>query len=194
VKTNRNKARDAAPIGESVVQPGIRFVPVKSVARKVVLSMHRVGEASVRRRTAQASWIRRLLAEIGLVPPAGNGNIVSKVPAMVDAATGLAAKTREFVGRLMEHFTVLDAQVQELERQIRAWHPGSECSRQRGKTPGLGPQGASASVASIADASDLKRGGKWRPGSGWCRGETRSGAKPGCRESANVATRSCEAC
>jgi transposase len=92
------------------------------------------------------------------VAPAGIGNVVSKVPALVDAATGLRAKTRELMGRLVEHFKVLDAQVQKLEQQIKAWHQGSEHSRRLEKIPWIGPLGASALVASIADVNAFKSG------------------------------------
>jgi transposase len=158
VKTNKNDARDAEGICEAVGRPGMRFVPVKSVEQQEVLSMHRVRQGFVKARTAQANQIRGLLAEFGLVAPAGIGNIVSKIPALLDAATGLGAKTRELMGRLVEHFKVLDAQVQELERQIKAWHQGSEYSRRLEKIPGIGPLGASALVASIADANAFKSG------------------------------------
>jgi transposase len=158
VKTNKNDARDAEGICEAVGRPGMRFVPVKSVEQQEVLSMHRVRQGFVKARTAQANQIRGLLAEFGLVAPAGIGNIVSKVPAMVDAATGFGAKTRELMVQLVEHFKVLDAQVQELERQIKAWHQGSEYSRRLEKIPGIGPLGASALVASIADANAFKSG------------------------------------
>jgi len=158
VKTNKNDARDAEAICEAVRRPAMRFVPVKSVEQQAVLSLHRARQGFVRARTAQSNQLRGLLAEFGLVLPAGMAQIRGQVVALVESAQELPACMRQLVGMLLENFKAIDAKVKELERQILDWHRASEASRRLEAIPGIGPLGASALVASIADASSFKSG------------------------------------
>jgi transposase len=61
VKTNKNDAADAEAICEAVTRPTMRFVPIKHVEQQAVLAVHRVRQALVKARTAQANQIRGLL-------------------------------------------------------------------------------------------------------------------------------------
>lgn len=69
MKSNKNDAADAETICEAVKRPNMRFVPIKGVEQQAVLSMRRVRQGYVTARTAQASQIRGLLAEQGIVLP-----------------------------------------------------------------------------------------------------------------------------
>src|SRR5450631_1600764 len=108
VKTNKNDAADAEAICEAVGRPSMRFVPIKSVEQQAILSVHRVRQGFVKARTAQANQIRGLLE---------------------DASSELPAAFRQLIERLTEHLKDLDLQVKDFERQIIAWHRGSELSR-----------------------------------------------------------------
>lgn len=66
VKSNKN---DAEAICETVSRPSMRFVPIKNVEQRSVLSLHRVRQGFVKARTAQANQIRGLLGDCGLVVP-----------------------------------------------------------------------------------------------------------------------------
>jgi transposase len=55
--------------------------------------------------------------------------------------------------RLLEHFRALDRQVQELEREINAWHREDTASQRLQAIPGIGPLTASALVASVWNAN-----------------------------------------
>jgi transposase len=65
---------------------------------------------------------------------------------------------RQLITRLTEHLKDLDQRVDEFETQIKAWHRSSELSMKLEKIPGIGPLGASALVASIADATSFDNG------------------------------------
>ncbi|HET7797899.1 MAG TPA: IS110 family transposase, partial [Nevskia sp.] len=71
VKSNKNDAADAEAICEAVGRPSMRFVPIKNVEQQAVLAQHRVRQAFVKARTAQANQIRGLLGEFGLIVPQG---------------------------------------------------------------------------------------------------------------------------
>jgi transposase len=178
VKTNKNDAVDAEAICEAVGRPNMRFVPIKTVEQQAVLSVHRVRQGFVKARTAQANQIRGLLAEFGLVAAKGIANVGNRIPGLVDAAEGLPAPMRELVGRLLEHFKVLDKQVKEMEARIQAWHKGSELSRRLAAVPGIGPLTASALVASIADARSFKNGRQVAAWLGLVPKQDSSGGKP----------------
>jgi len=137
----------------------MRFVPVKSLEQQAVLSLHRVRQGFVKARTAQANQIRGLLGEFGLVMPRGIAHVAKRVPGLIDKASEqLPATLRELIARLLCHLRELDRQVGELEAQIRAWHRNSPMSQRVAQIPGIGPLGASALVASIADARSFANG------------------------------------
>jgi transposase len=119
VKTNKNDAADAEAICEAVGRPNMRFVPIKNTEQQALLGMHRARQGFVTERTAQANQIRGLLAEFGLVMPAGIRSIGRKLPEFLeDAENGLSGASRALFARLFEHFRALDRQVEELEREI----------------------------------------------------------------------------
>ena len=72
--------------------------------------------------------------------------------------TSCLQRSRIWRKRLLDHLKELDRQVGQLEAQIKAWHRSSELSQKLEKIPGIGPLGASALVASIADARSFDNG------------------------------------
>ena len=124
-----------------------------------MLSLHRVRQAFVKARTAQANQIRGLLAEYGLIVPKGIGVIASRVPDLIeDASNELRGLFRQLVDRLLEHLKLLDVQVDEIEVQIKAWHRDDETSQKLQKVPGIGPITASALAATVGDAKNFDDG------------------------------------
>ncbi len=95
-----------------------------------------------------------------------------------DASDELPAAFRQLIERLIEHLKDLDRQVGELEAQIKAWHRSSELSQKLEKIPGIGPLGASALVASIADAKSFDNGRQVSAWLGVVPRQHSSGGKP----------------
>ncbi len=109
VKSNKNDAADAEAICEAVARPNMRFVPIKSVEQQAVLSLHRVRQGFVVARTAQANQIRGLLAEFGLVLPAGLCALRKQLPVLLDDMGDQVPDVfRRLVRRLHEHLLELD--------------------------------------------------------------------------------------
>jgi transposase len=159
VKTNKNDAADAEAICEAVGRPNMRFVPIKNTQQQALLGLHRVRQGFVTERTAQANQIRGLLAEFGLIIPVGIRCIERKLPEFLqDAENGLSGASRALFARLLEHFRALDRQVEELEREINAWHREDAASQRLQAIPGIGPLTASALVASVGDAKVFRNG------------------------------------
>jgi transposase len=158
VKTNKNDARDAEAICEAVQRPTMRFVPVKSVEQQDVLVLHRARQGLVKARTAQVNQIRGLLAEFGLVLPRGITQIRAKAAALVEGGAGIPEGSRQVFGLLLEHFQQFDVLIEDLEKRLVRWHRSSEQSQRIEQIPGIGPIGASALIASIADARSFRNG------------------------------------
>jgi len=179
VKSNKNDVADAEAICEAVARPNMHFVPIKSVEQQAVLALHRVRQGFVRARTAQGNQIRGLLGEFGLIMPKGIVNVAKRVPVLLeDAGEELPALFGQLIERLTDHLKELDRQVDELETQIKAWHRSSELSRKLEKIPGIGPLGASALVASIADANSFDNGRQLSAWLGLVPRQDSSGGKP----------------
>lgn len=159
VKRNKNDAADAEAICEAVTRPNMPAVPIKNTSQQAILSIHRVRQGFVKARTAQANQIRGLLAEYGIALAQGIGQIVKRVPEVIeDGENDLPGSFRLLIRRLVDHLKELDRQVAELEAQIELWHRENAASRKLAKIPGIGPLTASAMVASIGDAGNFKDG------------------------------------
>ncbi len=178
VKSNKNDAADAEAICEAVGRPNMRFVPIKNTAQQALLGLHRARQGFVIARTAQANQIRGLLAELGLVMPVGIRSIGRKLPEILeDAENGLSGMSRALFARLFEHFRALDRQVDELEREINAWHREDTASQRLQTIPGIGPLTASALVASVGDAKVFKNGRQFAAWLGLVPRQNSSGGK-----------------
>jgi transposase len=179
VKANKNDARDAEAICEAVGRPNMRFVAIKTPEQQALLALHRARQGFVRARTAQGNQIRGLLAEFGCAIPKGRAQVQNYVPDILeDAQNGLSGMSRELFARLLEHLRHVDAQVQELEAQIKAWHKEDAASRRLEQIPGVGPLTASALVASIGDARNFKNGRQLSAWLGLVPRQHSSGGKP----------------
>jgi transposase len=179
VKTNKNDAADAEAICEAVTRPHMRFVPVKTVPAQAILAVHRARQGFVKARTAQANQIRGLLGEFGIVIPQGITHIGKRLPSILeDAENDLPGVFRDLLARLLEHLGSLHRQVEELEREIQAWHRQNEASRRLADIPGIGPITASALVASIGDAKSFENGRQLAAWLGLVPKQHSSGGKP----------------
>lgn len=180
VKTNKNDAADAEAICEAVGRPNMRFVPIKNTEQQALLGLHRARQGFVAARTAQANQIRGLLTEFGLVIPVGIRCIERKLPEFLeDAENGLSGASRALFARLLEHFRELDRQVDEVEREINAWHREDTASQRLQAIPGIGPLTASALVASVGDAKVFHNGRQFAAWLGLVPRQNSSGGKTG---------------
>ncbi len=75
VKRGKTDAVDAEAICEAVTRPTMRFVAVKSKEQQALLTMHRVRQLVVRRKTQMLNVIRGLIREFGHV--IGNGPVAA---------------------------------------------------------------------------------------------------------------------
>ena len=158
-KRGKNDANDAEAICEAVGRPNMHFVAIKSEEQQSVLMVHRARTLVVANRTAQVNQIRGLLGEFGLVVPKGVARLRRELPGILeDAENGLPALAREVLAGLLDQFHDFDTRVAAYDRQIRALAEASEPARRLMQVEAIGPQTATALVASMGDPHVFKSG------------------------------------
>ena len=164
-RSGKNDANDAAAICEAASRPHMRFVPVKTAEQQGQLSVHRLREGYKAERTALINRIRGALAEFGLVFPQ-SPEALRRVLADVieDASNELIGIARMVLQRAHLHWIDLDLQMKWCDERIQAHVRTDERAAKAAALHGIGPIGASALVASVADFKQFasaKQFGAW---------------------------------
>jgi transposase len=154
-KSGKNDGNDAEAICEAVGRPSMRFVPVKSVEQQALLTLHRVRLGFVEERTATINRIRGLMAEFGVVLAQRAIEVRRGAAAALEQLPILAAQA---LTDLLAHVRVLDERIEEYEREIKAHARQDARARRLQQLSGVGPIGASAIVASVAEGHEFKNG------------------------------------
>jgi transposase len=158
-KRGKNDANDAEAICEAVGRANMHFVAIKTPEQQAVLMVHRARTLVVATRTALVNQIRGLLGEFGLVVPRGVARLRSALPGILeDAENGVPDLGRTVLAGLLEQFHELDQRLTAYDRQIRSLADASEPARRLMKIEAIGPQTATALVASIGDPHVFKSG------------------------------------
>ena len=154
-KRGKNDAADAAAICEAVTRPNMRFVPVKEEHQQVILALHRTRNGFVEERTATYNRLRGLISEFGIVCPQ---KIAALRRALIEHLEDLPGYVNRCVGDLLAHADGLDARIAEYDRIIAKAARDDARSKQLMTLPGIGPNTASAMLASIGAGHDFKNG------------------------------------
>jgi transposase len=177
-KRGKNDANDAEAICEAVGRPNMHFVAIKSEEQQSVLMVHRARSLVVANRTAQVNQIRGLLAEFGLVVPKGVARLRRELPGILeDAENGLPALAREVLAGLLHQFHDFDTRITAYDRQIRALAAASEPARRLMQVEAIGPQTATALVASMGDPHVFNSGRSYAASIGITPRQRSSGGK-----------------
>jgi transposase len=162
VKRNKTDGRDAEAICEAMGRPTMRFVAVKSEAAQATLALHRTRALLVRQRTMAANALRAGLGEFGIVAAQGSKGLQALMQVLMQvlaASDGpLPAPARAALSLLAVQWENVDQAVRELERQIARTVKEDAAALRLMEIPGVGPLGASAVVAKVADAGAFRSG------------------------------------
>jgi transposase len=156
VKRNKNDGRDAEGICEAMGRPTMRFVPVKSLDCQAVMVLHRTRRLLVRQRTMSANALRSALAEFGIVAAQGLKGLHSLMQELEDPASAIPDKARMPLQVLARQWETLNTDICKLETEIVGAAKTDEVARRLMAIPGLGPIGATAILAAVADARVFK--------------------------------------
>jgi transposase len=177
LKTNKNDARDAEAICEALLRPSMRFVATKSPEQQAVLSLHRMRQGLIDSRTALVNQLRGLLAEFGVVVPAGRVRFEQALPRLIQESGEVPQLLRESLAPMREQLLGLNAAISQMEARIVAWHRHNEASRRLAKVPGVGVLSATAALATIGDAKVFDAGRGFAAWLGITPGQHSSGGK-----------------
>jgi transposase len=135
VKRGKNDAADAEALCEAMSRPTMRFVPVKTAEQQATLMLVGVRDRLTRNRTQLANAIRGYAAEFGLSAAKGMAHLVPLLE-RIQTDESLPALARELFAMQAKEYAQLQAQIDEVEAKLTAWHKADECSRRLAKIPG----------------------------------------------------------
>ena len=154
VRRGKTDAADAEAICTAVIQPTMRFVPIKTEAQQAVLMQHRARDFLVRQLTQLANAIRAHLGEFGLVVPKGVHNM-GRLIAAAEAAD-LPAQARIPLDLLAGQFRDTRERIDIVTAQIREAAEADATMCRLQTMPGIGPITASVLVATLPDVSAFR--------------------------------------
>src|SRR3954453_20103772 len=141
VKRGKNDAADAEALCEAMSRPTMRFVPVKTAEQQAALMLVGVRDRLIRNRTQLSNTIRSYASEFGLTAAKGKAHLAPLLE-RIRIDESLPALARELFAALAQEYTRLQAQIDEADAKLLAWHRADECSQRLPKIPGVGPIGA----------------------------------------------------
>ena len=141
VKRGKNDAADAEALCEAMSRPTMRFVPVKTAEQQAALMLVGVRDRLIRNRTQLGQRHPRLCRRVRPDRRQGDGAL-DPLLERIAADESLPALARELFAMQAQEYAQLQAQIDEVDAKLMAWHRADECSRRLAKIPGVGPIGA----------------------------------------------------
>ena len=141
LKRGKNDAADAEALCEPMSRPIMRFVPVKTAEQQAALMLVGVRDRLIRNRTQLSNAIRGYAGEFGLTAAKGKAHL-DPLLERIQADESLPALARELFAVQGQEYAQLQAQIDQVDARLIAWHRADECSRRLAKIPGVGPIGA----------------------------------------------------
>jgi transposase len=159
VKRQKNDAADAEAICEAVTRPNMRFVEIKTCEQQGTLVLHRVRLMLMRQRVQLSNAIRGHMAEYGLVAPVGRNGLQRLIAILGNPNDErVPAVARASLAPLVCQFGLVNDQVLENDRRVRASARSTELGCRLMEVPGVGPVLASAMVATVPNPTVFKSG------------------------------------
>jgi transposase len=159
VRRNKNDAADAAAICEAVSRPSMRFVPIKTVEQQADMMTHKARQILIKQRTMAMNSLRSLMAEFGVVVPQGPQHIGKLLAILADPDdTSVPAVARTALNTMRETLTVLEAQINALEKEIKVRARANKTARHLDTIPGYGLILSSAMTAIVTDPGHYDSG------------------------------------
>lgn len=179
VKGNKNDYNDAEGICEAVGRPNMRFVTVKSIEQQDLQGLHRIRQSVVKQRTALANQIRGLLGEYGVIVAKGISQVRSRIPEILeDGENGITDRFRGWLAELLEAFRLLDERIKLYDKEIQREHMADEACQRISAIEGVGPQSATAVVATYGDGKQFSDGREFSASIGLVPRQHTTGDKP----------------
>jgi transposase len=160
VQGNKNDFNDAEAILEAQARPRTRCVPLKSIEQQDIQALHRVRQGYIKSRTALINQWRGLLAEYGVVMPAGVSAFRRLAPVVLaDQDNAIGPLCLELLTSQLAWLRALDTQIVQVEVRLKCIERSDARARLLSKElAGIGTLTATALVAAIGDGRAFHRG------------------------------------
>lgn len=159
VKRGKTDANDAEAICEAVTRPTMRFVAAKSRAQQATLCLHRTRDLLVKERTQLVNMIRSVLAEFGIDISRGLERALGTARQIVEGQIlDVPDETNTALIELCGQALNVHERLRVIDRAMLASHRASDVAMRLATIPGIGPIGASALAASVADPHQFRSG------------------------------------
>ena len=158
VKRQKKDAADAEVICEAAQRPSMRFVPVKSEEQQANGVLFRARDLLVQQRTQCINALRGHLAEYGHVFPQGVMHVETLISQVEDPGAAVPDSARPILKVLIATFTMLEAQLRELDAEIRRRSKADPVARRLMTIPGIGPIAATAIPALVPAPEGFRTG------------------------------------
>lgn len=159
VKRGKTDAADAEAICEAVTRPMMRFVAVKSRDQQAIMSLHRTRSLLVKQRTQSINMMRAILAEFGINIPEG---LERALQLARQTAAGRSQDVPEAAGAMVEILAQqalnTHSQILDIDRRLMRLQQSDEVAQRLATIPGIGPVGATALAAAVADPTQFRSG------------------------------------
>ena len=173
----KNDKNDAEAIAIAARQPTMRYVAIKSVEQQSVLVWHRLREGYKEERTAHLNRLRSLLGEFGIWPPRSADKLIRALPNLtVDSA--IPEGVRLAIEQSLLYLKTVHEQIALCDHQIGQHVASQPSARRLTEMTGIGTLTASATVATVVNASQFKNGRQFAAWLGLTPRQMSSGGKP----------------
>jgi transposase len=152
VKRNKTDAADAVALLEAARCGEIKAVAVKSVEQQALQALHRTRSAWMAARTGRINMLRGFCREFGLVVPEGAVRGLAQMARyLADERSGLPAMIRGSMRLVLEEIRLMEARIENLERELVALARHSPACQVLLTVPGIGLLTSTAMVAAVGD-------------------------------------------
>lgn len=156
---NKTDRADAKALLEAFRNEEILPVPVKSMDQQTLASLHRHRSAYMHTRIARINLVRGTLREFGITIPVGPKYVLPQIHALIhDPETPLPVPVRTLLAASAEEIRVLEARIQQIQRELEALGAQIPAVQQVDSVPGIGTLTATALVAFLGDARRFRSG------------------------------------
>ena len=162
VQRSKTDRADVEGMLEASRNTDIHPVPVKSESQQQLTALHRVRSGWIRTRTMRINGARGLLAEMGIVLPAGAYKVADRVLGIVeDAEAPLPPTMREVLHQLVLEIRELETRIDAVSKQLEALASETPVVERLQTIPGIGPISSTALVGFIGEASRFRSSRKF---------------------------------
>lgn len=162
VKRNKTDAADAVALLEACRASDIRPVAVKSVEQQALQALHRTRSAWMSTRTRRINTLRGFCREFGLEVPVGAVRGLAQIARLLaDEHSAIPAMLRTPMRLALEEIRLMEARIDNLERELAQIARHSEPCKVLASVPGIGLLTSTAMLAAVADPRAFDSGRRY---------------------------------